>query len=151
MSDGFLTMPPTLYDVALRIGRFPPIYPYLHLLVVLTRYYFTITYRYPQRAHAQRSSRIFITSPGKHTQSQYYIKTLYLYIETRPSYSRSNDQLPVFPCHHKTPPLVTRQSPAPAVARLPLSLIRTRPTHNNKPQDNNTIRPVQRTIHNPKQ
>ena len=27
-SDGLLHMPPTLYDVAPRIGRFPPIYPY---------------------------------------------------------------------------------------------------------------------------
>ena len=30
-SNGLLAMIPTLYDVALRIGRFPPLNPYLHI------------------------------------------------------------------------------------------------------------------------
>ena len=51
----------------------------------------------PTRAHSQRRSRTFITSPGKHPHSLYYIKALYLYIETRPSYSRSNAQQPSSP------------------------------------------------------
>ena len=61
--------------------------------------------------------------PGKHPHSQYYIRALYLYIETRPSYSKSNAQLPVSPCHRQTLPLVTWQSPVPTSSRCQVLLI----------------------------
>ena len=44
-------------------------------------------------------------------------EALYIYIETRRSYIRSNSQLPNSPCYRQRPPLVTRKSPVPISSR----------------------------------
>ena len=126
-------MIPTLYDVALRIGRFHPIYPYLHISscshMLLLQSYINVSNK---RSLTTKISYIYHFPRETPTFTILYQSTLSIYRNTSVllKIKRPTAQFPPVTArgHHLSRGNLQHQPRA--VARLPYSLIRPRPTHN---------------------
>ena len=102
----------------IRCGQFPPMYPYLHISscshTLLLQSYTNV----PNKSSlTTKISYIYHFPRETPTFTILYKRTLSIYRNTS-VLLKSNAQLPVSPCHRQTPPLVTRQSPAPTLCRF---------------------------------